>query len=176
MKNNLKIKSIVQIALMAAVISIYSTLPGIPIPFSPVPITLQTFAICFAPLLLGKDGAISVFIYVLLGAAGLPVFAGAKGGLGIILGPTGGYIIGFIVAAFMIALLKDKLNAYVVTLLTLIPIHIIGSLHLAVVTGMGLKAAFLAGSLPFIPLDIVKAVLTVVIVRLIQPRLASSRI
>ncbi len=81
----------------------------IPIPWTPVPITAQTFAVLLAGVLLGRWwGGIGVAIYAGLGAAGLPWFAGWAGGIGHLAGPTGGYIIGFILAALFLGHFTDK--------------------------------------------------------------------
>lgn len=78
----------------------------IPLPFTPVPINLATLSVFLAGGLLGaKGGAISQLIYLLLGAVGVPVFAGFTGGPGIVAGPTGGYIIGYVLAAWAIGFL-----------------------------------------------------------------------
>ncbi|MBQ9248015.1 MAG: biotin transporter BioY, partial [Ruminococcus sp.] len=85
------VKDLVFTAMFAALIAVCSILS---IPIGEVPITLQTFAVCLAAAMLGwKRGTLSVLIYVLLGAVGVPVFAGMTGGVGILAGPTGGYII-----------------------------------------------------------------------------------
>jgi len=81
----------------------------IPLPFSPVPITAQTMAVLACGLFLGPvTGALTVLAYILEGALGLPVFAGGSAGLAKILGPTGGYLAGFVVAAFVVGLLSQK--------------------------------------------------------------------
>ena len=81
----------------------------IPIPFSPVPVTLQVFFVLLAgSMLKSKWGSLSMIVYTLLGIAGLPVFAGGSSGIGVLLGPTGGYIIGFILAAYIIGKLSEK--------------------------------------------------------------------
>ena len=98
MNTKLSITSMIYIALMAVIITICSwiSIPG------PVPFTLQTFAVFTALLLLGtRDGLISIVVYLLLGAVGVPVFSGFSGGIGHLLGPTGGYLIGFIVMGFV---------------------------------------------------------------------------
>lgn len=93
-----RIVSMVQIALFAAIIAICS---WIQIPAT-VPFTLQTFAVfCTLGLLGGKNGTISVLLYIALGAVGVPVFAGFSGGFGVLLGTTGGYIIGFLFSALV---------------------------------------------------------------------------
>ena len=81
----------------------------IPLPLTPVPITGQTFAVLLAGILLGRNwGGISMAIYATLGAIGLPWFAGFGGGLAILFGPTGGYILGFILAALFIGYISDR--------------------------------------------------------------------
>src|ERR687889_115461 len=84
---------------MAAVTAVTAQIT-IPLPFSPVPFTLQVLAVILSGLLLGpRYGALSQAIYVLIGAIGVPVFAGFSGGLGIVLGPTGGYLLSYPAAA-----------------------------------------------------------------------------
>ena len=84
----------------------------IQIPIAPVPISLATFAIFLtAGLLEHKYGSLSLIVYVLLGAIGVPVFAGFSGGFGIITGPTGGYIIGYIFTAFITGFIIDSYMA-----------------------------------------------------------------
>lgn len=97
-RNSFNTKNMVLIALMSVFIAICS---WISVPLE-VPFTLQTFAVfCTLMLLGGKNGLFSVMIYILLGAVGIPVFSGFTGGIGIILGTTGGYIVGFIFMALI---------------------------------------------------------------------------
>ncbi len=104
----LKTRDMVLVALFAALTAIGGWL-SFPLPFSPVPITLQVLFVLLAGALLGPmRGALSQIIYVLIGAIGLPVFAQFSGGIGILVGPTGGYLIGFIVAAFLVGLIVEK--------------------------------------------------------------------
>jgi len=106
MKTN-RLYSTIYIGLCAALIAVCSQIqiPG------PVPFTLQTFAVFLAcGVLGGKRGTVSVLIYILLGAVGLPVFAGFKGGIGALLGTTGGYIIGFIFSALVMWLFEVLLK------------------------------------------------------------------
>ena len=96
-----KIVAMVQIALFAAIIAVCS---WIQIPMT-VPFTMQTFAVfCALATLGGKGGTISILIYIVLGAVGVPVFAGFTGGIGILFGTTGGYIIGFLFTGLILAL------------------------------------------------------------------------
>ncbi|MBF0546811.1 MAG: biotin transporter BioY [Candidatus Riflebacteria bacterium] len=138
----------------------------ITIPFYPVPFTAQTLAVILVGALLGsRRGALSLVTYLLQGAIGLPAFAEATGGLGKLLGPTGGYIIGFIPAAFFCGYLIEhgfrgsftKLFFAMLAANTLI--YLFGIPQLAIFVGW--KTAFQAGFLPFIPGDILKAVLAV---------------
>lgn len=103
MKSHTGILSMIYIALMAVIITICSwiSIPG------PVPFTLQTFAVFTALLLLGtRNGLLSILVYLLLGAVGVPVFSGFSGGIGHLLGPTGGYLIGFIVMGFVYGIIS----------------------------------------------------------------------
>ena len=101
--NNTRTKDLTIIALMAAVTVIMAQI-AIPMPAG-VPMTLQTLAVTLAGVILGaKRGAISMLIYLLLGAVGLPVFSGFRGGLAMLVGPTGGFLISFPIMAFIIGL------------------------------------------------------------------------
>ena len=87
----------------------------IPLPFTPVPITLQTLAVLLSGAVLGSYyGALSMIIYLIVGAIGLPVFAGGSSGIGVLLGPTGGYLLSYPIASFVIGkmLEKKKLSAF----------------------------------------------------------------
>ena len=92
---------VVDLAYMAVCAALIAICSWISIP-STVPFTLQTFAVfCVLSLLGGKRGTVSIVIYILLGAVGMPVFAGFTGGIGILLGTTGGYIIGFVLMGLL---------------------------------------------------------------------------
>lgn len=93
------------IAVFAALIAALSIVPPIPVGGFGVPITLQTLGVALAGLCLGAwRGTAAVALYVLVGAAGLPVFAGGTAGIGVLLGPTGGYLLAFIVSTFLLGL------------------------------------------------------------------------
>ena len=104
------------------------------VPVGDIYITMQTFGICITLLLLGgKYGSISIFAYLLLGAVGLPVFSGFRGGMGVLLGPTGGYIWGFGISALVYwlftALFKDNSPVRLISLcLGLVLCYLLGSL------------------------------------------------
>lgn len=175
MNRSLKINRIVSIALMTAVICVLSPF-AIAIPVSPVPISLATFAIYLTVIILGwEDGTISVLVYVLLGFAGAPVFTGFTGGAGKVLGPTGGFIIGYIFLAFIEGAFVEgarKARPYeevvgasytsapilLGMVLGTIVLYVFGTLWLMRQAELTLVAALSAGVLPFIPGDIVKMI------------------
>ena len=106
----IRTKQMVLIALMTAVTCVLGPL-SIPLPFSPVPISLTNFAIFLAIFVLGmKSGTISFIIYLLLGAIGVPVFSSFRGGLQVLAGPTGGYLIGFIFLALIMGFALDHFD------------------------------------------------------------------
>jgi biotin transport system substrate-specific component len=140
------------------------------IPLPPVPITAQTFFLNVAAVLLGGPlGAVSQFIYVLLGVVGMPVFAGGKAGLGVLFGPTGGYLLGFIIAAFVIGKVNQmKKSAGIFwhifsMLIGMLIIYFLGSFQLSLVAKMSLHKALVVGVLPFIPGDIIKILLAAIV-------------
>lgn len=112
---NSKIKDIVFIGISAALIAVCS---WISIPLPTVPITLQTMGVCLIAGLFGlKRGTLATVVYIALGALGVPVFSGFTGGVGIILGQTGGYIIGFIFTALIVGLASDKFKGRLLPLI-----------------------------------------------------------
>ncbi len=157
------------------------------LPWSPVPITGQTFAVLLAGVLLGRWwGGTSLAIYAGLGAAGVPWFAGLNSGLGYLAGPTGGYIIGFILAGLFLGHFTDRYirSRSFFSMLGLmlfanfILIHIPGlvQLHfwLSLVKGeaVTLSQLLMMGTIPFIVGDIVKAVAAAAIARGVTPKQA----
>jgi len=136
----------------------------IPLPFTPVPITGQTFGVLLVGAALGsKRGASSLATYLTLGMIGLPFFAGGAHGLDIVLGATGGYLIGFVIAAYVIGLLAERgLERSVRTsilpfLAGTVIIYLCGVTWLAVVLG-SLSKALAAGLIPFLIGDAIKLV------------------
>lgn len=105
MKTRIKLRLLTQYALFAAVLCVLSPLA---LPVGVVPVTLATFVLDLAILLLGVRSTIPIAVYLLMGAVGLPVFSGAQGGLAVLVGPTGGYLVGYLVCAFVGGLLVDR--------------------------------------------------------------------
>ncbi len=142
-----------------------------PYPFSPAPVTLQTAGVYAAGLLLGPVwGAFSLLLYLGAGIAGAPVFAGFGAGLGVVTGPTGGYLISFPIAAALIggivhrqvdprSLTDVSLVVQAGALLAgMVVVFLIGSVQLALVMGMDLVTGLIEGGLVFLPGDVAKAV------------------
>jgi biotin transport system substrate-specific component len=134
------------------------------IPMQPVPFTLQTLAVLLAGLILGeRDGALSQIAYLALIAVGLPV--DAKGiGAAALVGPTAGYLFGFVGAAFVAGLLVERGASrmgqrWLAGIAGIVVIYLCGLLVLKAVTGMSWDAAWTAGVAPFIVLDLAKAVI-----------------
>ncbi|MBN1381371.1 MAG: biotin transporter BioY [Deltaproteobacteria bacterium] len=163
----LSVKGIVYAALMGALTAIGAF---IIIPLPPVPITAQTFFLNFGAIILGGPlAAFSQFLYVMLGIIGLPVFSGGKAGLGVLFGPTGGYLLGFIVGAFVIGLVARMRKSagilwYIFAMIIgMIIIYGCGAVQLAFVAKLSFKKALAVGVLPFLLGDIIKILLAAVI-------------
>lgn len=160
--SKINIRQMTLISLFAALTAVGAF---ISIPIYPVPLTLQTLFTLLAAMTLGSVmGASSQIIYVLLGVIGLPVFAGFKAGIGILFGPTGGFLFGFVISAYVIGKIievkKEKNIFYylVAGLIGTIILYIIGITQLSLVTGIGIKKAIAVGMLPFLPGDILKII------------------
>lgn len=159
-------------ALMAAVICILGPV-SLAIPVSPVPISLGSLAVYLAVTVLGaKLGTLSCVIYLLLGLAGLPVFAGYAGGAQKLLGPTGGYLIGYLFLAVIAGIFTgrkagSKGMQYIQAMLGIIlgtaVLYLFGTAWLAHTAGMDFYAALWAGVIPFIPGDLVKMIAAVLL-------------
>lgn len=139
---------------------------AIPLPGTPVPITGQTFGVLLVGGALGlRRGAASVSLYVLLGLIGLPFFAEGKGGYTVIFGATGGYIVGFIVAAAVVGRLAELgwdrrlLGALAAMAIGNVVIYLIGIPWLMFATGMDLATAIDKGLVPFLVGDAIKLLL-----------------
>ena len=162
-KGRLTLKNMVLSAMMAAVLCVLAPL-AIPVPAAATQITLATFAVYLSATSLTTFQSVSsVFIYILLGAVGLPVFAGFSGGVGAIAGPTGGYIIGYLFCAAAAGLIINRFTRrffmYPVALIIgTFLCYTCGTIWFVIMTGNGLAAALVMCVLPFIPADIVKII------------------
>jgi biotin transport system substrate-specific component len=158
------------------------------IPIGPVPIILQNIFVMLSGLLLGSRwGAASMGIYLLAGLLGLPVFAGGAGGIAKFLGPTGGYLIGFLLAAFVIGLVAERSGGRLwLNLLALVAgsllIYLCGVTWLKTVLDVSIHKALAMGMWPFLPGDALKIVAALALERTLgplvtgEPRHAANRI
>ena len=181
-KARFSLQEIIGAGLLASITSVLAYVI-IPLPFTPVPLTGQTFGVMLAaPILGAKTGALSMFIVLALGVVGVPVFSGGNAGPGILFGPTGGYLLSFPVAAFIIGKLCSYrgnkagniswLSLLVINIIGgILVIYTIGAAQLMYVTGVPLYAAVVGGVLPFIPVDLLKAAVAAIIgARLIKAK------
>lgn len=150
----------------------------VPLPFTPVPLTGQVFAVLVAGVLLGgRFAALSQFLYVGLGAAGLGWFAGLSGGFAILCGPTGGYLLGFLPAAWLVGSVTERfpsmrrpLPLFGLMAAAVGLIHLAGAPQFALFMGAGLKATLAGAVLPFIAGDLAKAMAAAVVGTTLLPR------
>ena len=158
------------LALAATFASLISVTSPLSLSIGPVPITLQVFFVYLAAFLLGPSyGALSMGIYLLLGALGLPVFAEFHAGTVTLFGPTGGYLFGFLVVSFLGGLIAghrsatrsgDTARLSLSALVCLVVVYLFGVVWLSYFVG-GLYNAIVFGLLPFIAIDVIKAVVAV---------------
>jgi biotin transport system substrate-specific component len=172
------------VGVAAATIAVSSWLS---IPFFPVPLTLQTLAVLVVGGVLGVVwGPTAVLVYLGLGAVGLPVFHNGTGGLGVLAGPTGGYLVGFVPAALCMGLAaaiwrRRRLRGIAAVLVlgagalvATVAIYAVGVPWLAAVAHLSAAKALSVGLVPFIPGDLVKAALAVVVIRAVTVALESE--
>ena len=152
-----------ELATAALFTAILSVAAFVAIPVGSVPFTLQVYVVLLAGMVLGpRLGVLSVLAYLILGLVA-PVYAGGTSGLGALFGPTGGYLFGFIGAAFVTGLVAERgtgttLKLLVAGIAGLAPIYAVGATWLAMQLHLTAGAAVLAGIAPFVWLDVLKAV------------------
>ena len=162
----MKTRDLVVCSLFAAMTAVLSQI-SIPLP-NGIPLTLQLFAVFLCGVILGaKKGFISTLVYVVLGAIGLPVFAGFTGGFQYIVGYSGGFIISFPLVAFIIGFVSEKTDNMVLillsTILGLIVSYTICTLVFSLVTNASISASLAACVIPFIFTDLLKCFIATVI-------------
>ncbi|GAB3912643.1 biotin transporter BioY [Microlunatus endophyticus] len=169
-------RNTVLIAVFAALIAAMGLIPPITLGIIPVPITLQTLGVMVAGALLGPvRGMLSAVIVVVLSLLGLPILSGGRGGLGVLVGPTGGYLIGWIPGALVTGLIvkywairrsSPAMRYVAVTVAAIVGgivvIYAIGVPWTSVVSGLPLRTSAI-GSLTFVPGDLIKAVITAIV-------------
>jgi biotin transport system substrate-specific component len=169
--DSLSITGKITLALGMALVTGLLAQVRVPLPWTPVPVTGQTFAVLLAGLLLGRRwGGLSQAFYVVLGVAGVPWFAGWSGGSAVLVGPTGGYLIGFVLAALFVGrysdtCLRGRKFVHLFALLffaNFALIHLPGLVNLRMWYALAggsetsFRTLFLAGTLPFVLGDILK--------------------
>lgn len=149
----------------------------IPLPFTPVPITLQTFFVLLSGVFLGSTlGAVTQLSYIFLGILGLPIFAGASFGLTYLSGPTGGYLFGFVLASFFIgSFIKYSKNNLLFTFAIFCLADLIllssGVIWLKFIFGYSIAKLLLIGFIPFIPGDLLKALVATLLYLKLKSRI-----
>ena len=158
----INIHQMILISLFAALTAVGAF---VSIPIGLVPISLQNLFTFLSGMVLGsKLGTFSQLIYILLGVVGLPVFSGFRGGFGVLLGPTGGFLTGFVISTYVVGKIIEKMedvrtwSYFIVGLVGIIIIYACGVVQLLIVTKIGLKEAVLVGIIPFLPGDFLKLI------------------
>lgn len=165
----MKAKRIVYCSLLASFTAVCSQ---ISIPLNPVPINLALFAVMLCGGLLGKkDGTVSVMVYILVGAVGVPVFASLRGGFGVLAGPTGGYIVGYVLTSYITGCFFEKSNRFCVLIpgmiLGVLLCYAFGTVWYMFVSGTKFLTALLPCLLLF-PFDFVKIILAYFVVKFVR--------
>lgn len=164
----MNLRNMMYVSLLAAVVAVLGILPPITLPFTPVPITAQTFGVMLAGAVLGaKRGGLSLLIFVLLVAVGAPILSGGRGGFGVLIGPSGGYILSWPIAAFIIGYLVEKswnhLSLWKMVVFNIIGgvivVYACGITYLSMVTDLTWAQSAIS-ALTYIPGDLIKAVLS----------------
>lgn len=175
-KSKNQVYPLAMIAVMAAVTCVLAPMS---IPIGPVPISFTNLAIYISLYLLGwKRGTVSYLVYLLIGLVGMPVFSGYTGGAGKLLGPTGGYIIGFIPMAMIAGLAIDKFRNRGVQMAAMIVgtavCYLFGTAWYCIQAGSPFGAALGLCVFPFIPFDLAKMVVAMIIGPMIRSRLKKA--
>jgi biotin transport system substrate-specific component len=175
---SLTLRRIIGVALGALLVALAAQV-SVPVPLSPVPMTLQPLAVLVVGGLLGAGGGLAALVtYLVLGIAGLPVFAGGAAGVVHLIGPTGGYLLAFPLAAGLVGALANRgqgvLRVLVACALGMALIHVGGVAQLALLGGDP-ALAFRVGFIPFFTGDLIKVGLASAVILLLGPRLRFLR-
>ena len=167
-----KLRMVVLASLMAALTAVGAY---IYVPIGPVPIILSTLFVILSGLLLGSRwGLASMALYLLVGAIGLPVFSGGKGGFAHFMGPTGGYLFGFLFASWITGLISEQARGRMIldifaVIIGSLALYALGVPWLKVVTQMSWTKALMVGVLPFLIGDAIKASVVLILARSVRP-------
>lgn len=169
-------RTLVYVGMFAAVLAVLSQI-AIPMPTG-VPVTLQTFAVALTGAVLGwRLAFMSTAVYILLGAAGVPVFSGFSGGLGRLTGLTGGFIWGFLFMALLCGAgsqIKKKVPGFLIGLAGLLLCHLAGAGQYALIARVGFRKAFLLVSAPYLIKDIISVALAFLVGTVVRGRLIKA--
>lgn len=180
MNESNKLRMMMITALFAAIISVLAQV-AIPMPLG-VPITGQTLAIGLAATILGsRYGTLSATLYLIIGAIGVPVFAQMTGGLGIVIGPTGGFLVGFIPTTFIMGYYLEKTsftvkNALIANIIGMFVTLFFGTAWLKIFANLTWPAAFAAGFTPFIIGGFIKAFIAATVGIMVRERLKLAKL
>jgi biotin transport system substrate-specific component len=167
-----KLRWMVLASLMAALTAVGAY---ILVPIGPIPIVLSTLFVLLSGLLLGSRwGLVSMALYLLVGAIGMPVFSGGRGGLAHFLGPTGGYLFGYVFASWLTGLIAERSRGILIleilgVLIGSLAIYSLGIPWLKVVSQMSWTKTFMVGMVPFLIGDGVKASVAIILARAVRP-------
>lgn len=166
-------------AAIAAMTALMCVLGPLSVPVGPVPFSFQVFVVYLSVYALGaRRGTLAVVLYLLIGFVGLPVFSGFAGGAGKLLGPTGGFLVGFIPLAAISGWFIDRSESGVVQfagmLLGLAVLYLFGAAWLSKVADLGFDKCMAVAVYPFIPVDVLKISLAVLLGRVLRRRLRAA--
>ncbi len=175
--NKISTKDMILAGMFAALIGVMGYV-SVPIPISPVPISGQTLVIMLIGLLLTpKQAFYSVSAWILVGIVGAPVFSGGRGGIAVLASPSGGYIIGFLIGAVVISIVKGKkVNLIKMSIASIVGgivvVYLCGVPVMAMLLSMDMATALKAGALPFLIGDFIKVFIAVSLALPLRSRLA----
>lgn len=171
------------IAKAGVAVALFAVSAWVTVPIGPVPVTMQTMALAFIVCALdGVSSGLALVTYIVLGALGVPVFSGMRGGVGVLFGATGGYLLAFTLVAFIVPFVRKKMAPGIVRDVVSIVImlglsYALGTIWLAIVGGLGVGPALAAGTLPFIIPDCIKSALAIGLAQAVTrvlPQLSSN--
>ncbi len=177
MKSTFSTKNVIMTGMFAAVLAVLSQIQ-IPMP-SGVPVTMQTFAVALTGYVLGmKFGTVATIVYVLLGAVGVPVYAGFHGGFQTLVGATGGFIWGFILMTALCgaAYSKKHIVCVVLSAIGLAACHIPGILQFMAVMKMGFAESAMLASVPYLVKDVISVIAAYIVARAVRRGLSAAGI
>lgn len=174
--------STLRIARCGLSIALLAVASSISIPLGPIPFTLQTLVLAMLPVALGgRDAVVTVALYLVLGTLGLPVFSGFSGGIASLVGPTGGFLWGFLVgeacaaAVLKIERLPERPRELAAGVAMLLASYVLGTAQLMVLMHLDVAGALVIAVLPFIIPDVIKLIIGVQVGRVVRRAIGAHR-